>query len=65
MLGKYSTTSNTRPATAHIYAMCTYFSPWPTPTANVTKLFLRKPAHPVRLNVGTRHLVFIRVGSRA
>ena len=50
MLGKYNTTSNTRPAATHIYAMCTYFSPWQTSTANVTKPFLRKPAHPVRLN---------------
>ena len=49
MLGKYSTISNRRPATTHIYAMHTYFSPWQTSTANVTnvtKLFLRKPAHP-------------------
>ena len=53
MLGKYSTSSNTRPATTHIYAMRTYFSPWQTSTANVTKPFLRKPAHPVRLNYGT------------
>ena len=53
MLGKYSTTSNTRPATTHIYAMRTYFSLWQTSTANVTKPFLRKPAHPVRLNIGT------------
>ena len=53
MLGKYSTISNTRPATTHIYAMRTYFSPWQTSTANVTKPFLRKPAHPLRLNIGT------------
>ena len=53
MLGKYRTTSNTRPATTHIYAMCINFSPWQTSTANVTKPFLRKPAHPVRLNIGT------------
>ena len=53
MLGKYSTTSNTRTATTHIYAMRTYFSPRQTSTANVTKPFLRKPAHPVRLNIGT------------
>ena len=46
MLGKYSTISNKRPATTHIYAMRTYFSPWQTSTANVTKPFLRKPAHP-------------------
>ena len=52
MLGKYSTTSNTRPATTHIYAMRTYFYPWQTSTANVTKPFLRKPAQPVRLNIG-------------
>ena len=53
MLGKYSTISNRRPATTHIYAMRTYFSPWQTSTANVTKPFLRKPAHPLRLNIGT------------
>ena len=55
MLGKYSTISNTRPVTTHIciYAMGTYFSPWQTSTANVPKPFLRKPAHPVRLNIGT------------
>ena len=53
MLGKYSTISNGRPATTHIYAMRTYFSPWQTSTANVTKPFLRKPAHPLRLNIGT------------
>ena len=53
MLGKYSTISNRRPATTHIYAMCTYFSPCQTPTANVTKPFLRKAAHPLRLNIGT------------
>ena len=33
--------------------MRTYFSPWQTSTANVTKPFLRKPAHPLRLNIGT------------
>ena len=33
--------------------MRTYFSPWQTSTANVTKPFLPKPAHPVRLNIGT------------
>ena len=33
--------------------MRTYFFPWHTSTANVTKPFLRKPAHPVRLNIGT------------
>ena len=43
----------TRPGTTHIYAMRTYFSPWQTSTANVTKPFLRKPAHPLRLNIGT------------
>ena len=53
MLGKYSTISNRRPSTTHIYAMRTYFSPWQTSTANVTKPFLRKPAHPLRLNIGT------------
>ena len=53
MLDKYSTVSNRRPATTHIYAMGTYFSPWQTSTANVTKPFLRKPAHPLRLNTGT------------
>ena len=53
MLGKYSTISNRRPATTHIYAMRTYFSPWQTSTANVSKPFLRKPAHPLRLNIGT------------
>ena len=53
MLGKYSTISNRRPATTHIYAMRTYFPPWQTSTANVTKPFLRKPAHPLRLNIGT------------
>ena len=53
MLGKYSTISNRRPATTHIYAMRTYFSPWQTSTANVTKPFLRKPAHSLRLNIGT------------
>ena len=53
MLGKYSAISNTRPATTHIYAMHTYFSPWQTSTANVTKPFLRKPVHPLRLNIGT------------
>ena len=53
MLGKYSTISNRRPATTHIYAMRTYFSPWQTSTANVTKPFLRKPAHPLRLKIGT------------
>ena len=53
MLGKYSTISNTRLATTHIYAMRTYFSPWQTSTANVTKSFLRKPVHPLRLNIGT------------
>ena len=53
MLGKYSTISNRRPATTHIYAMCTYFSPWKTSTANVTKPFLRKPAHRLQLNIGT------------
>ena len=53
MLGKYSTTSNTRPATTHIYAMRTHFSPWQRSTANVTKPFWRKPAHPLRLNIGT------------
>ena len=52
MPGKYSTISNRRPATTHIYAMRTYFSPWQTSTANVTKPFLRKPAHPLRLNIG-------------
>ena len=53
MLGKYSTISNRRPATTHIYAMSTYFSPWQTSTANVTKPFLHKPAHPLRLNIAT------------
>ena len=53
MLGKYSTILNTRPATTHIYAMRTYFSPWQTSTANVIKPFLCKSAHPVRLNIGT------------
>ena len=56
MLGKYSTISNRRPATTHICAMRTYFSSWQTSTANVTnetKPFLRKPAHPLRLNIGT------------
>ena len=53
MLGKYSTISNKRPATSHIYAMRTYFSPWQTSKANVTKPFLGKPAHPLRLNIGT------------
>ena len=53
MLGKYSTVSNTRSATTHIYARRTYFSPWQTFTANVTKPFLRKPTHPLRLNIGT------------
>ena len=53
MLGKYSTILNARPGTAHIYAMRTYFSPWQTSTANVTKPFLGKPAYPVRLNIGT------------
>ena len=53
MLGKYSTISNKRPATTHIYAMQTYISPWQTSTANVTKPFLLKPANPLRLNVGT------------
>ena len=52
MLGKYSIISNRRPATTHIYAMLTYFSPWQTSTANVTQPFLRKPAHPLRLNIG-------------
>ena len=33
--------------------MRTYFSPWQTSTANVTKPFLRKPVHPIRLNIGT------------
>ena len=51
MLGKYSTISNRRPATTHIYAMRTYFSPSQTSTANVRKPFLRKPAHP--LFIGT------------
>ena len=32
--------------------MRTYFSPWQT-SANVTQPFLRKPAHPLRLNIGT------------
>ena len=53
MLGKYSTISNRRPANTHIYAMRTYFSPWQTSTANVTKPFLHKPVHPLRLNIGT------------
>ena len=53
MLGKYSTISNKRPATTHIYTMRTYISPWQTSTANVTKPFLLKPANPLRLNVGT------------
>ena len=53
MLGKYSTISNRRPATTHIYAMGTYFSPWQTSTADVTKPFLRKPGDPLRLNIGT------------
>ena len=33
--------------------MRTYFSPWQTSTANVTKPFLRKPANPLRLNICT------------
>ena len=33
--------------------MRTYFSPWQTFSANATKPFLRKPAHPLRLNIGT------------
>ena len=33
--------------------MRTYFSPWQTSAANVTKPFLRKPAHSVQLNIGT------------
>ena len=54
MLGTCSTILNTTPATTHIYARRTYCSPWQTSTANVTKPFLRKPAHPLRLNIGTR-----------
>ena len=53
MLGKYSMISNRRPATTHTYAMHTFFSPWQTSTANVTKPFLHKPAHPLQLNIGT------------
>ena len=33
--------------------MRAYFSPWQTSTAYVTKPFLRKPAHSLRLNIGT------------
>ena len=53
MLGKYRTISNRTPATTLIYPMRTYFSPWQTSTANVTKPFLRKHPHPLRLNIGT------------
>ena len=53
MLDKYSTILNRRPATTHIYAIRTYFSPRQTSTANVTKPFLCKPAHPLRLNIDT------------